>query len=157
MYEIENKAAVGLGEFGMWGGKARIYQDDGHGSTIFLGEDRSDFVPVGEKMKLYIGDSRDIVVTQRQMRKDNINIRRNDARQIVLFDTDEVISVKIENFKDKDAVLTLIEHIPGQWDMVKCPKEYELKDASTLEFEIPVKASDKVEFSMHYQRKNVRP
>jgi len=157
MYEIENKDAVGLGKFGLWGGKARIYQDDGHGSTIFLGEDRSDFVPVGEKMKLYIGDSRDIVVTQRQMRKDNINIRRNDARQVVLFDTDEVISVKIENFKDKDAVLTLIEHIPGQWDMVKCPKEYELKDASTLEFEIPVKASDKVEFSMHYQRKNVRP
>ena len=156
-YEIENKTAVGLGKFGLWGGKARIYQDDGHGSTIFLGEDRSDFVPVGEKMKLYIGDSRDIVLTQRQMRKDNINIRRNDARQVVLFDTDEVISVKIENFKDKDAVLTLIEHIPGQWNMVKCPKEYEMKDASTLEFEIPVKASDKVEFSMHYQRKNVRP
>ena len=157
MYEIENKDTVGLGKFGLWGGKARIYQDDGHGSTIFLGEDRSDFVPVGEKMKLYIGDSRDIVVTQRQMRKDRINIRRNDARQIVLFDTDEIISVKIENFKDKDAVLTLIEHIPGQWDMVKCPREYELKDASTLEFELPVKASDKVEFSMHYQRKNVRP
>ena len=157
MYEIENKAAVGLGKFGLWGGKARIYQDDGHGSTIFLGEDRSDFVPVGEKMKLYIGDSRDIVVTQRKMRENRTNVRRNRNEQIVLFDTDEVIDVKIENFKDKDAVLTLIEHIPGLWDMVRCPQEYELKDASTLEFEVPVKASDKVEFSMHYQRKNVRP
>ena len=156
-YEIENSADVGLGEFGLWDGKARIYQDDGHGSTIFLGEDQTPFVPVGEKMKLYIGDSRDIVVTQRKMREDRTNVRRNNRDQIVLFDTDELLSVKIENFKDKDAVLTLVEHVPGQWEMVKCPRKYELKDAYTLEFEIPVKARDKVEFSMHYQRKNVRP
>jgi len=156
-YEVENSADVGLGEFGLWDGKARIYQDDGHGSTIFLGEDRTPFVPVGEKMKLYIGDSRDIVVTQRKMREDRTNVRRNNRDQIVLFDTDELLSVKIENFKDKDAVLTLVEHVPGQWEMVKCPRKYELKDAYTLEFEIPVKARDKVEFSMHYQRKNVRP
>jgi hypothetical protein len=156
-YEIENSAKVGLGKFGLWDGKARIYQDDGHGSTIFLGEDRTPFVPVGEKMKLYIGDSRDIVVTQRKMREDRTNIRRNKNNRIVLFDTDEVLSVKIENFKDKDAVLTLIEHIPGQWEIVKCPRKYELEDAVTLKFEIPVKARDKVEFSMHYQRKNVRP
>ena len=156
-YEIKNSADVGLGKFGLWDGKARIYQDDGHGSTIFLGEDRTPFVPVGEKMKLYIGDSRDIVVTQRKMREDRTNIRRNKNNKIVLFDTDEVLSVKIENFKDKDAVLTLIEHIPGQWEIVKCPRKYELEDAYTLKFEIPVKARDKVEFSMHYQRKNVRP
>jgi hypothetical protein len=156
-YEIENSADVGLGQFGLWDGKARIYQDDGHGSTIFLGEDHTPFVPVGEKMKLYIGDSRDIVVTQRKMRENRTNVRRNKREQIVLFDTDELLSIKIENFKDKDAVLTLIEHIPGQWEMVKCPRNYELKDAYTLEFEIPVKARDKVEFSLQYQRKNVRP
>jgi len=156
-YEIENSADVGLGKFGLWDGKARIYQDDGHGSTIFLGEDHTPFVPVGEKMKLYIGDSRDIVVTQRKMRENRTNVRRNKREQIVLFDTDELISVKIENFKDKDAVLTLVEHIPGQWEMVRCPLKYELKDAYTLEFEIPVKARDKVEFSLQYQRKNIRP
>jgi len=156
-YEIKNSAEVGLGKFGLWDGKARIYQDDGHGSTIFLGEDRTPFVPVGEKMKLYIGDSRDIVVTQRKMREERTNITRNKNNQIVLFDTDEVLSIKIENFKDKDAVLTLIEHIPGQWEIVKCPRKYELDDAYALKFEIPVKARDKVEFSMHYQRKNVRP
>jgi len=114
-------------------------------------------VPVGEKMKLYIGDSRDIVVTQRKMRENRTNVTRNKKEHIVLFDTDELLSVTIENFKDKDAVLTLVEHIPGQWEMVKCPRKYDLKDAYTLEFEIPVKARDKVEFSMHYQRKNVRP
>ena len=155
-YEIENSAAVGLGKFGLWDGKARIFQDDGHSSTIFLGEDRTAFVPVGDKMKLYIGDSRDLVVTQRKMREEQMNVRRNKKNQIVLFDTDEVISVKIENFKDKDAVLTLLEPIPGQWEMVDCPMKYTLKDAYTLEFEIPIKARDKVEFTMHYQRKNMR-
>jgi hypothetical protein len=63
-YRIENTKKNDLGKFALWGGKARVYQDDGHKSTIFLGEDHIGMVPVGEKMEVYIGDSRDIVVTQ---------------------------------------------------------------------------------------------
>ncbi|UCG48428.1 MAG: hypothetical protein JSU94_01380, partial [Phycisphaerales bacterium] len=64
-YRIVNDSKSQLGKFALWGGKARLFQDDGQKSTIFLGEDVSGLVPVGEKMELYIGDSRDIVVTQR--------------------------------------------------------------------------------------------
>jgi hypothetical protein len=152
----------GLGEFALWGGKARIFQDDGHGSTIFLGEDVTDLVPVGEKTELYIGDSRDIVVTQRKMTDNRINLRKNNENQVILYDTDEVITAKIENFKDGPAVLTVIEHIPGQWDMEKCNMEYKKKDANTLEFEIELPARTEKgpavkELTMHYHRRNVRP
>ncbi len=58
-YRIVNNQASGLGKFALWGGKARIFQDDGQESTIFLGEDLTGLVPVGEKTELYIGDSRD--------------------------------------------------------------------------------------------------
>lgn len=161
-YRIVNDGKSRLGKFAMWGGKARIFQDDGHGSTIFLGEDNTALVPVGEKMELYIGDSRDIVVTQHKMRDVRVRLRKNDARQVVLFDTDEIIKAKIENFKDKPAVLTMIQHIPGQWKMKKCNMEYTRKDAYTLEFEIelPARSKDKPavkELKMHYQRLNVRP
>jgi len=135
-YRIVNDSNSGLGEFALWGGKARLFQDDGQQSTIFLGEDVTGQVPVGEKMELYIGDSRDIVVTQRKMKDRRINLRRNDDRKVVLYDTDEIITAKIENFKDSPAVLTLIEHIPGQWDMEKCNMDYVRKNANTLEFEI---------------------
>lgn len=160
-YRILNDAASGLGQFAMWGGKARLFQDDGRGSTIFLGEDNAPLVPVGEKMELYIGDSRDIVVTQRKMRDVQINLRKNDSDRVVLYDTDEIISAKIENFKDSPATLTMIQHIEGQWDMEKCNLPYTRKDASTLEFEIelPARTADGPavkELTMHYHRRNVR-
>jgi hypothetical protein len=161
-YRIVNDAKSGLGKFALWGGKARIFQDDGQGSTIFLGEDGTRQIPVGEKTELYIGDSRDIVVTQRKMNDTRINIKRNRRNSVVLFDTNEIITAKIENFKDTTAVLTMIQHIPGQWDMEKCNLEYVKKDAETLEFEIKLPARDKkgpgkVDLNMHYHRRNVRP
>ncbi|HOK66658.1 MAG TPA: hypothetical protein PK054_09335 [Anaerohalosphaeraceae bacterium] len=161
-YRLVNEKAAGLGQAALWPGKVRLFQDDGHDSTIFLGEDNLSFLPVGEKAELYIGDSRDIVVTQRKMKEEQINIRRNRKEQIVLFDMDEILTAKIENFKDSPAVLTLIERIPGQWEMKSCSLPYVRKDAETLEFEIalPARNGDKpavVQLEMHYQRKNVRP
>jgi hypothetical protein len=161
-YRIVNDADNSLGQFALWGGKARLFQDDGHGSTIFLGEDVTALVPVGEKMELYIGDSRDIVVTQRKMKDVRINIRKNDDGRIVLYDTDEEITAKIENFKDSAAVLTTIQHIPGQWDMAECNLEYTKKNANTLEFEITLPARTESgpavkELKMHYNRRNVKP
>jgi hypothetical protein len=170
-YEIANDAKSGLGEFALWGGKARIFQQDGHGSTIFLGEDNASLVPVGEKMELYVGDSRDIVVTQHRMHNVKINLRRNNSNQVVLLDTDEIITAKIENFKDSPAVLTMIQQIPGQWDMESCTLDgkpltlnngYTKKDAYTLKFQIELPARTEQgpatrELSMHYHRRNVRP
>jgi hypothetical protein len=161
-YEVVNSDKSGLGEFALWGGKARLFQQDGHGSTIFLGEDNASLVPVGEKMELYIGDSRDIVVTQRKMTDAQINLRKNNDGVVVLFDTDEIIKAKIENFKDSPAVLTMIQHIPGQWDMEECNQKYTKKDASTLKFEIELPARTEKgpgvkELTMRYHRRNVRP
>ena len=161
-YRIVNDPNSSLGKFALWGGKARLFQDDGHGSTIFLGEDVTGLVPVGEKMELYIGDSRDIVVTQRKMKDEQINLRKNNDDKLVLFDTDEIITAKIENFKDSPAVLTMIQHVPGQWDMEECTIQYVRKDAGTLEFEIKLPARTEAgpavkELKMRYHRRNVRP
>jgi hypothetical protein len=161
-YRIVNDPNSKLGKFALWGGKARLFQDDGHESTIFLGEDVTGLVPVGEKMELYIGDSRDIVVTQRKMRDEQINLIKNNDDKVVLFNTDEIITAKIENFKDSPAVLTMIQHIPGQWDMEECNMKYVKKDASTLEFEIKLPARTQAgpvtkELTMRYHRRNVRP
>jgi hypothetical protein len=163
-YRIQNVRESGLGDFALWGGKARLFQQDGHGGTIFLGEDNASLVPVGEKMELYIGDSRDIVVTQRKMRDTQINLRKNNDSnpKVVLYDTDEIITAKIENFKDSPAVLTMIQHIPGQWDMEECNLKYVKKDAYTLKFEIELsvrteKGPAVKELTMHYHRRNVRP
>jgi hypothetical protein len=155
-YRIKNVKEMGLGSSVLGAGKVRVFQDDGHKSTIFLGEDHTKLVPVGEEMEVYIGDSRDIVVTQRKMREERINVRYNRKNRIVLYDTDEIIKATIENFKAQPATLTMIQHIPGQWDMEACNMEYKRKDAFTLEFEIALPAQGKRELNMHYHRRNVR-
>ena len=170
-YRIVNDTESSLGKFSLWGGKARLFQDDGHESTIFLGEDNAGLVPVGEKMELYIGDSRDIVVTQRKMQDTQTAKAKNKKGDVVLYDTNERITAKIENFKDSEAVLTMIQHIPGQWDMETCTldgraltlgTDYKKKDAYTLEFEIklPARTDDGPavkELKMYYHRRNIKP
>jgi hypothetical protein len=170
-YRVINDANSSLGKFALWGGKARIFQDDGHSSTIFLGEDNAPMIPVGEKMELYIGDSRDIVVTQRKQKDAQVEPQKNNDGAVVLYNTDEVITAKIENFKDKPAALTMIQHIPGQWEMKECTLSgkalkldagYKKKNAGTLEFEIEMaprtdKGPAVQELMMHYSRRNVRP
>jgi hypothetical protein len=155
-YAILNAKESGLGENGLWGGKARVYQKDGHDSTIFLGEDNLGFTPVGDRARIRIGDSRDIVVTQKKQKEEQINVRRNNRRAIVLYDTDEIVEAKIENFKEKPAVLILTEHIPGQWEMAESSHKFEKKDFQTLEFRLELKPKEKVTLLLHYHRRNVR-
>jgi len=155
-YKVRNTLEGGLGVSPFPEGKVRVFQDDGHDSTIFLGEDSTALVPVGEEMDVRIGESRDIVVTQRKMREEQINVRRNTGNQTVLHDTDEIIQATVENFKDQPASLRMIQHIPGQWDMEACNLTYRLTDAYTLEFDIPLPARGKAELTMHYHRRNLR-
>lgn len=155
-YALRNTQEAGLGDHALWEGKVRIFQKDGKGSTIFLGEDQGAFTPVGEKMKLTIGESRDVVVTQRQMKKEQTNLRRNRKGIPVLYDTDEVIQIKVENFKDKIAHMILVEHIPGQWEMKECTEGYKKKDAHTIEFHLKLEPKEKREIVFHFQQKNLQ-
>ncbi len=155
-YTLYNTKEKGLGENALWGGKVRVFQEDGRGSTIFLGEDAPELVPVGEKFRVYIGDSRDIVVTQRKMKEEKIVKERNNSGSPILWDMEEILEANIENFKDKPAVLVLTEHIPGQWDMASCTHKYELKDFQTLEFRMELKPKEKVTLTMRYHRRNLR-
>ena len=155
-YKIANSAQNKLGQRMLWSGRVRVYQQDGSGSTIFLGEDDIPQVPVGEDIEVYIGNSRDIVVTQHKMKDQRINIRRNNAGHVVLYDTEEEIKATIENFKDTPAQLTMTQYIPNQWKMQHCSLPYERKNAETLEFNIELPPHEKQELVMKYNRFNLR-
>ncbi|MBU1693524.1 MAG: hypothetical protein KKC51_06125 [Verrucomicrobia bacterium] len=155
-YAIANARDKGLGQHALWDGKGRVFQKDGHGSTIFLGEDQPGFVPVGEDMEIRIGESRDVVVTQRQKVNRQINVKRNHANEIILYDNEELIETEVENFKDQAAVLVLTQYIPGEWTMRENSHPYELKDHETLEFRVELKPKDKIKLKMDFVRNNIR-
>ncbi len=155
-YKIANDIKSALGKNALWGGKVRVYQNDGNEGTILLGEDRSNLTPIGEEMEVYIGDSRDIVVTQRKMKDKKVNLRRNSNNNVILYDNEETITAKIENFKDSKAVLTMVQHFSGEWKMKKCNMKYERIDADTIEFNLELPANSKQELEMNYVRLNIR-
>ncbi len=143
-YVIKNDKDSKLGVHTLAPGKARIFlktkdqpQEPGQAATegvAFIGEDWVTLTPVDREAKLSIGQSRDVKVTQRQTKNDRINIRRNNANQMVLWDTDETFRIEIENFKKTAVNLVLVEHFPGYWKMVESSREYQKKNAFTVEY-----------------------
>ncbi|MCP3903996.1 MAG: DUF4139 domain-containing protein [Planctomycetes bacterium] len=106
-YELRNDAAGGLGAFALMPGKARIFQDDGRGTVAFLGEDWAAFTPRGDEVRLFLGVSKDIVVTR------TIDRRERERVMGQLHDYDVIVKYEIENFKDQSVVLDLAESMPG--------------------------------------------
>jgi hypothetical protein len=156
-YRIENTPESGLGAHLLPAGKVRVFQQEAGGGSLFLGEDRIEAVAPGEAVAVRIGDSRDILVTQHRTDRKQIHVRRNKKNRIVLYDQEEKIRAKLENFKNAPARLTLVEHIPGHWEMKSATFDYELEDAQTLVFEIDLAPGEKKTLNLHYVRKNIRP
>ena len=147
-YILKNDKPSKLGTHTLLPGKVRIFiktKEQGEGANAtegvaFTGEDWGQLTPVDREMKLYIGQSRDVKVTQRKTKDDRTNIRRNSGNTVVVNDTDEVYKVEIENFKKQPVDLVVVEHIPGYWKMVESSHKFEKKDAFTIEYKLTLPA-----------------
>ena len=151
-YVVTNDKPSKLGTHTMLPGKVRIFiktkdqpGKEGEQATegvAFTGEDWAQLTPVDREMKLYIGQSRDVKVTQRRTKDDKTNIRRNNQNNIVLHDTDEIYKIEIENFKKEPVNLTLVEHVPGYWKMVENSHaaQFKKKNAFTFEYNLTLPA-----------------
>jgi hypothetical protein len=110
-YKLENKPRAGLGDAVLSPGKARIYQADGKGGLIFVGEDWAKRTPPGDEMSLYLGVARDVVVKRTIEANERTRIDGN------LFNHSVTLKFEIENFKREPVVLDVIEelaHLRGQ-------------------------------------------
>ena len=94
-YVLKNDKANHLGAAPLQFGKVRIFQEDGHGGTAFIGEDWGKFTPLDDEMRLSVGVAQDVVVKRTIDKREQQRVAGN------LFDRDVVIKFEIENFKDK--------------------------------------------------------
>jgi hypothetical protein len=157
-YVIKNDAKSKLGTHAFLPGKARIFIKTGAtgDGVAFTGEDWAELTPVDRELKLSIGQGRDVKVTQRKMKDDKTNVRRNVWNQVVLWDTDEEYKVEIENFKKAPAELVIVEHIPGYWKMARSSDQYEKKDAFTIEYHLTLSPESKKTVTFALNRLNVQ-
>jgi hypothetical protein len=109
-------------------GKVRVYKADRSGSQQFIGEDWIDHTPKDEKVKIKMGNAFDLVGerTQKEFRKLGAG----------LYEVEWEISLR--NHKDAPQTVTVIEPVPGDWQVLSSSHAYEKIEAHTLKYQIPV-------------------
>ncbi len=173
-YKLINDEKHNLGEFPLQPGKARIFIQDGRGGEAFLGEDWASLTPLDGKMKLYLGEARDVVCTRTIQDNKRHEVRGN------LFNQEITIKYEIENFKDKPVTLDIIErmnniaqqygsdpHGDAEWTVgdntsKNIKFDYEYGGATpTLKVELPARPKNpdekvqKLTFTFHFTIKNL--
>jgi hypothetical protein len=119
----ENRLGVPLPK-----GKVRVYKADRAGSQQFIGEDWIDHTPKDELVKIKLGNAFDLVGERTQ--KDWRKIAGN------LYEVEWEISLR--NHKKEDQTVTVIEPVPGDWQVLHSTHPYEKVEAHTLRYQIPV-------------------
>src|SRR5215468_8551035 len=109
-------------------GKVRVYKADGSGSQQFVGEDWIDHTPKDERVKIRLGNAFDVVGERTQ--KDFRKLASN------LYEVEWEIALR--NHKTEAQTVTVIEPVPGDWQVLSSSHAYEKLQAHTLKYQIPV-------------------
>jgi hypothetical protein len=109
-------------------GKVRVYKADSGGSQQFIGEDWIDHTPKDERVKIKLGDAFDVVGerTQKEWRKLGAGLWEVEWE------------ILLRNHKGQEQTVTVIEPVPGDWQVLHSTHAFEKPEAHTLRFSIPV-------------------
>lgn len=154
-YEIANRKTSGMGIRPIFSGKTRVFQTDTEKSTIFLGEDRTPYTPVGDMSRIKIGESRDIVVTRRVMGTRRVNIRKNNKGKVQVWDEIVDLQLIVENLKDKPSEIEIIESFNGEWEPLNFTETYELQDNNTVKVALTLSENEKKTLKLNYKVLNI--
>jgi hypothetical protein len=125
--EITNTKAHRLG-MPLPKGTVRVYKADKDGSLQFVGEDAIDHTPKDETIKIKMGEAFDIVAERKQ----------TDWRKISSDTYEVAFEVKLRNHKESPITVSVIEPIPGDWEILKASHEHKNIEAHTVQFDVPV-------------------
>ena len=126
-FDIKNAKANRLG-VPLPRGKVRVYKADASGSQQFVGEDWIDHTPTDERVKIKMGDAFDVVGerTQKEFRKIASGVYEVEWE------------IALRNHKKADQTVTVIEPVPGDWQVLASTHAWEKPEAHTLKFQVPV-------------------
>ena len=115
-------------------GTIRVYKKDASGALQFVGEDHVEHTPKDEEVRLKIGEAFDVVAKRRQ----------TDFRQITTHQYESEWEITLNNHKDQDVIVGLIEPVPGSWDVLQESHPHKKLDAFTIRFDMPVPKDQEV-------------
>ena len=126
---LENTSASGLG-VPLPGGRVRIYEPDPGQALQFTGETRIAHTAEGEKVTLEVGTAFDLAAERREVYNRRISDREREIQ----------IEIKLRDRKKSDVTIVVEESVAGDHEVLKSSHPSTPKDATTLQFVLPVAA-----------------
>jgi hypothetical protein len=105
-----------------------VYKADASGSQQLIGEDWIDHTPKDERVKIKMGEAFDVVGerTQKEWRKLGAGLY------------EVAWEITLRNHKTTDQAVTVIEPVPGDWQVLNASHAWDKPQAHTLRFTVPV-------------------
>ena len=126
-------------------GRLRFYSRDDDGSLQFTGENNIDHTAKDETVRVYLGNSFDLV-----------GERRRTAYKVDTSNrwVDETFEIKLRNHKKEAVEIRVVEHLTrfDNWELRKKSDDFSKLDSHTIEFPVTVKPDEEkiVTYDIHY-------
>ena len=132
--EFDNKESSRLG-MPLPKGILRVYKRDSEGRAQFVGEDNLDHTPKNELVRLKLGDAFD--VTARRKQTDYKSLGRQGKFGSV---HESAFQVELKNAKKEAVTVSLLEPLPGDWEVIQESHPHTKEAAGTAKFRVTVPA-----------------
>jgi hypothetical protein len=144
MQEFKNSASNHLG-IALPKGRMRFYRRDEEGRLQFTGENMIDHTPTDETIRLYTGNSFDIV-GERKRTNYHVDSAHNMA--------DESFEIHLRNHKKTAVTVRAVEHLYrwSNWQIVSKSHPYRKLDANQIEFPVTIQPDGEavITYTAHY-------
>ncbi|MBZ0105691.1 MAG: DUF4139 domain-containing protein [Sulfuricella denitrificans] len=131
--EFENKGS-GLG-VPLPKGVIRVYKKDSAGNAQFVGEDRIDHTPRGEKVRLKLGEAFDVTADKKQISFQKISA---SGRYSAIFES--AYQLELKNAKDEAVTVKVMEPVPGDWEVLSESLPHHKPASNTAVWQVQVPA-----------------
>jgi hypothetical protein len=144
MEEFKNAEVNHLG-IALPKGKLRFYRRDTDGHLEFVGENVIDHTPKDETLRIFTGNSFDVVGERKRT-----NYRVDSARNWM----DESFEIRVRNHKKEAVTVRVVEHLYRwtNWKLTEQSHESRNMDAQTVEFPVTIAPDGEqvITYTVHY-------
>lgn len=144
MQEFKNSEANHLG-IPLPKGRLRFYRRDTDGHMEFVGENTIDHTPKDETLRIYTGNSFDVVG---ERKRTNYHVESSQHWM------DESFEIRVRNHKKESVTVRVVEHLYrcNNWKLAEQSTQSRKTDAQTVEFPITIKPDGEtvVTYTVHY-------
>lgn len=140
LVRFKNKKETGLG-LALPKGTIRVYKPDSRDVPLFVGEDSIRHTAENETVTLSLGEAFDVTV--KPVQKDYRSLSRKAF--------EATYGLTLRNAKAEDVTVTIRQSLPDEWRILSETLPHEKRNASEVEWKIPVPSKGETDFSFAVQ------